>query len=147
MFIKLRKGTIKIFGYYIYITKRSMRPRVSRKYDLVIPKKKRKEIHDRLYERANGKCEICGKPLVTYKSEERRLDNSGYCHHIVPLSMGGPWGDMRNLLFVCHDCHKTIHSNPVSYGKQIETTLEKWKEEGIYDEMRKASDYQLSIKY
>lgn len=147
MYINFKKGLIRIFGFNIYITRHGMRRRVSRKYDLVMPKKKRKEIHDKLYERANGKCEMCGKPLVTYKSDLRNINNQGYCHHIVPLSMGGPWGDTRNLLFVCHECHKRIHANPMTYGKQIEAQLKKWKEDGVLEEMKQASQMQLDMKY
>lgn len=30
-------------------------------------------------------------------------------HHMIPLYMGGT-NDDRNLVFLCHDCHKTVSS-------------------------------------
>ena len=46
-------------------------------------------------------------------------------HHILPWSKFG-WlhDDKRNLLFICHDCHKRIHNNPYLNIRLMEAKAE-----------------------
>lgn len=49
-----------------------------------------------VYAKNNGKCAICGKPVM-YK--KMTID------HIVPLSQGGT-NDFGNLQLACHSCNR-----------------------------------------
>lgn len=54
-----------------------------------------KRIRDR-YIRNHPVCEICGE-----KAAEE-------VHHVIPISEGGQHTD-KNLMALCHECHKDIH--------------------------------------
>lgn len=60
--------------------------------------------------RANGKCELCGKPAPFYK----KSDGSPYLevHHIQQLSFGG-LDTETNAQALCPNCHRKAH-----YGKE-----------------------------
>lgn len=49
-----------------------------------------------IYAKSNGKCAICGKPVM-YK--KMTID------HIVPISQGGT-NDFSNLQLACHSCNR-----------------------------------------
>lgn len=49
-----------------------------------------------IYAKNNGKCAICGKPVM-YK--KMTID------HIVPISQGGT-NDFSNLQLACHSCNR-----------------------------------------
>ena len=49
-----------------------------------------------IYAKNNGKCAICGKPVM-YK--KMTID------HIVPISQGGT-NDFGNLQLACHSCNR-----------------------------------------
>lgn len=57
-------------------------------------------------ERANGKCEICGRPAPF----NRKKDGSPYLevHHKVQLAAGGD-DSVENALAVCPNCHREQH--------------------------------------
>lgn len=54
-----------------------------------------REVKERVYERDDGKCLICGK-VVT-------VDNA--CAHFVSRARMG-LGCEENILTLCHDCHR-----------------------------------------
>lgn len=56
--------------------------------------------------RADGKCDLCGKPAPFQK-----LDNTPYLetHHIVYQQYSGP-DHIYNLVALCPNCHKKIHN-------------------------------------
>lgn len=47
------------------------------------------------------KCEKCKK-----KTKSKPLE----VHHIIPKSKGGS-NDRKNLMAICHECHKKIHES------------------------------------
>lgn len=55
-----------------------------------------KKVRKIIYEKANGRCELCGRRLLF---QDMTLD------HIVPLSMGGK-NDMGNLQTLCFACNQ-----------------------------------------
>lgn len=65
----------------------------------IAPKAKRKIISNvartNIYNKSNGRCEICGRPLT---ATESTID------HITPISRGGT-NSMDNLRNVCSDCN------------------------------------------
>lgn len=72
--------------------------------------KKRKNLSEQKREliKSKGCCEICGhtfKPILQI-------------HHIEPLSTGGN-DEEENLLILCPNCHKIIHSIDSDYSIQM----------------------------
>ncbi len=59
---------------------------------IIIPKTTKEKV----YEKGNGICAICGKPVT---KNEFTID------HIIPLSRGGR-NDIENLQIACHDCNE-----------------------------------------
>jgi hypothetical protein len=63
-----------------------------------------RDIKRKAYEKQDGKCPMCGNHF-----EYKEMEN----HHVLP------WGRFpeyrmkaKNMLFVCHKCHREIHNNP-----------------------------------
>lgn len=74
--------------------------------------KLRKKIKGRKLEEQECKCEICGKDLSDWKHAE--------LHHILPVSLVPELArDPKNMMILCHECHKAIHDNPFVYSRQI----------------------------
>ena len=65
---------------------------------VVMPKRKTFTDYEKktVYAKNNGKCAICGKPVM-YK--KMTVD------HIKPLSQGGT-NEMNNLQLACHSCNR-----------------------------------------
>lgn len=77
----------------------------------LVSHKLRKKIKARKLEEHECKCEICGKDLNWENAE---------LHHILPVSLAPEFArDPKNMMILCHDCHKAIHSNPFVYSRQI----------------------------
>lgn len=77
-----------------------------------------------LYEQTKGTCQICGKPLELKSGAEL-----AELHHILPCSRFNELKtDERNVMILCHACHKEIHCNPYYNIKLME---EKAQELGI----------------
>lgn len=51
-----------------------------------------------VYERAGGKCELCGRRATEYSHRKAR-------------SQGGKWSP-TNALHLCHGCHAYCHAHP-----------------------------------
>ncbi len=62
------------------------------------------EIMEKVLERDNNICQMCGKTNLQYKGQE--------VAQITPLSMGGDNFDFKNLQTLCHECHGEKHSVP-----------------------------------
>lgn len=56
-------------------------------------------------ERANGLCQLCGKPAPFYSK-----NGSPYleCHHIVWMSRNGA-DEPSNAVALCPNCHRKMH--------------------------------------
>lgn len=69
-------------------------------------------------ERANGVCQLCGKPAPFYnKNGEPFLE----CHHVLWIARGG-MDEPSNAVALCPNCHKKMHildiDEDVQYLKQ-----------------------------
>lgn len=69
-------------------------------------------------ERANGVCQLCGKPAPFYnKNGEPVLE----CHHVVWIAKGGV-DEPSNAVALCPNCHRKMHildiDEDVRYLKQ-----------------------------
>ena len=72
----------------------------------------RRKIKEHKLEERQCKCEICGKELTDFRRAE--------LHHIIPVSLVPEMArDPKNMMILCRDCHKAIHSNPFVYSRQI----------------------------
>ena len=69
------------------------------------------EVIKKAWERANKRCENCGKQLAWDNHEEGQW-GAWEAHHITSKSEGGS-GELSNCRILCLDCHK----NTESYGK------------------------------
>ena len=54
-------------------------------------------IREQVFKRDKYTCQRCGLKLSSSELQ---------CDHIIPISLGGPEFDMRNLQTLCEDCHK-----------------------------------------
>lgn len=79
-----------------------------------------KSLRHAVYERSQGICECCGKPVSL---------KDGQMHHILPVqAFKELCCDMNNTQLLCYDCHKRVHSNPFLDLRQ---QLDKAEEYGI----------------
>jgi hypothetical protein len=92
-----------------------------------------------LWARAGGRCEFADCNRLLYKSPvtQERVNISEKAH-IYSFSPRGPRGrgpyskntaglnDIRNLMLVCHDCHKTIDQDTTGLRYSADL-LKKWK--------------------
>lgn len=81
-------------------------------------------------------CQKCGKNLYYCK------EGFGHVHHIKPLSIGGT-NEIKNLIYVCSDCHKKIHEDMYnfSFARDERITLyEDWTYYKIFNQNPMAHD-------
>lgn len=72
---------------------------------------KRKRLRGYLLRRSGDTCEQCGRHLEWKEAE---------IHHILPVSMAPELAQEKsNLMCLCHQCHVSLHSNPIAYTRQI----------------------------
>lgn len=91
--------------YNIRLRKRNIRDSEQNIFDTRTFKKK-------VYQRAEGKCELCGKQITWQEYQ---------MHHILPIGRFPEYAmDERNLMCLCHKCHKNIHNNPYTEVEQME---------------------------
>lgn len=91
-----RHNPRKTRGYYVYDTIANkvclkIRPKNKKTYR----KKYSSEIKQLIYERANGRCELCGRKILF---EDMTID------HVIPLSMGGE-DNINNISCACQPCN------------------------------------------
>ena len=67
--------------------------------------KERIKIRQLLYERANGKCYICGRQMVLNDDTEKLNELEATIDHVVPLSKGGT-NDISNCAVCCSRCNR-----------------------------------------
>lgn len=83
----------------------SAEPRSRPKVTIVNGYKRDPAIAATAKQRANGVCQLCGKPApFTTKKNQPYLES----HHIVPLSEGGE-DTIKNTAALCPNCHRRIH--------------------------------------
>lgn len=71
------------------------------------------ELKHKRWDETCGHCEMCGKKLAKYKKSE--------LHHILPWFLFKEYeADEKNVLLLCHNCHRDIHQNPFLNAKLIE---------------------------
>ena len=58
----------------------------------------------RVWNRDRATCQRCGAK----RSRKRR---SLHIHHIVPYAVEELRADVSNLVLLCHDCHRWVHSH------------------------------------
>lgn len=61
------------------------------------PNKLKVKIKNKIIERSNNKCEMCGRPAKCF-------------HRIVRGSNGGKY-NFENIKHLCLECHKKVHAN------------------------------------
>jgi 5-methylcytosine-specific restriction endonuclease McrA len=70
-----------------------------------------------VFQRANGKCEICGTECgrllcdandIWLEDLDKKLVTGGHVHHIVPVTAGGDHS-INNLRLLCLRCHYEQH--------------------------------------
>lgn len=101
----------------------------------------KRPVERELWGRAAARCQFSGCNRLLYKSPvTQEKVNLAEMAHIYSFSQDGPrgWGpfklkpkglnDLRNLLLVCHDCHKTIDQDKTGSRYSAEL-LKRWKEE------------------
>lgn len=99
----------RIRRFRIAIANVSIRPRKSRNE---MTGWARSRIKNALLDRSEWRCEKCGCKINDWHDAE--------LHHIIPISMDpGKATDKGNMMILCKDCHKQIHSNPFAYVRQI----------------------------
>ena len=108
---KTFKKLFKFGNLRIYITW-NLRLKARNKRDDIFGCLKTPRLRHKLWERAQGKCERCGK-YIDYKVCES--------HHVLPLGRFKEFADDINTMqCLCHDCHKDIHCDPYKQVKQME---------------------------
>ena len=62
-------------------------------------------IKEKLWEREQGCCMMCGKQIGKFCNSQ--------IHHVLPYARFPEFAtNKENLLLLCRDCHKEIHTNP-----------------------------------
>lgn len=99
------KRTWRLFGLYFTVSNCSVKKRHTCGYNLN-QRQQRKNLRRKqhLLERQGGTCPHCGTPLTDHDAE---------LHHILPLArFSDLCDDERNMIALCHQCHKEVHCNP-----------------------------------
>jgi len=65
------------------------------------------EIKDRIRKRDDYRCRICLKQVSELKEQLQ-------VHHIRPIEMGGR-DRFKNMISLCHICHRIVHKNVERY--------------------------------
>lgn len=107
------KWTWKLFGLYFTISNCRVKKRHACGYSRAgYEGKKLWRIKNRLYKQHEGKCPHCGRPFAFEAME---------LHHVLPFARFQDLiTDDRNVIMICHDCHKEIHCNPYLNIKLME---------------------------
>lgn len=66
------------------------------------------DITEKVWQRANGKCENCGR-ILHWLDRGKETEFGWELHHITPLSLGGS-NTLSNCKILCQPCHKATPS-------------------------------------
>ena len=92
-----------MFGIYFTISSVPVKSRKRVRYEKGLSGRLSR-LRKRLYNEQDGVCPMCGG-----KFEFRSME----LHHILPMARFPELGiEKRNILFLCHDCHGSIHNDP-----------------------------------
>ena len=104
---KTWKKTIRIFRGWFYITFSNCKVKKRHTYGYDRSgqlAQNMRDIKGKLYERCQGVCPHCGQHHDISQME---------LHHVLPMSRFPELRGMkRNMLLLCHHCHKEVHINP-----------------------------------
>lgn len=59
----------------------------------------------RIASRDGLKCHYCGKKLTLNHSTGRKYKNFATFEHVKPVSKGGSYSDINNIVLACKDCN------------------------------------------
>ncbi len=94
----------------LYVT-RNLRLKMTQPRDNLADKSPVLALRDQLREECGGRCQRCGRPFEV---------GHGEVHHILPVSrFPGLATDRRNVLLLCHRCHREIHTDPFLQSREI----------------------------
>lgn len=110
----------RIGGWRLYLT-HNFRLKNSQARDQERNHKGICEVKERLWEKHQGHCQICGEKIEKYGASQ--------IHHILNWWRFPEYeADERNLLLLCRECHSHIHKEPFVETQMI---LDKCMELGI----------------
>lgn len=93
--------TFKLFGKYIVFSNAPLRFRSLR--DCMLMDQKFNKVKSKILMTRGNSCQMCGIP---YSGESLQM------HHVKPVTKFPELRyDPQNILVVCKECHKQIHSN------------------------------------
>lgn len=107
------KKTLKLGGLYFTISNCRVKIRNLCGYNLKRDERKKMfKFKSRFFKFNNGCCPHCGRK---FKIDGMEL------HHVLPYSRFRElFNDERNMILLCHDCHKEVHCNPFLNIKLME---------------------------
>lgn len=95
----VRIGKLRFYITYNFRLKNSqIRDNEKKLFDLV-------PIKEKLWEKEQGHCMMCRKTISKFHHSQ--------IHHVLPYARFPEFAtNKENLLLLCRDCHKEIHTNP-----------------------------------
>lgn len=114
---KKRLG-ISICGrWYVYFSKAKMALKdPPHRKDPYMSQNVRRRLRRQAAARAKGKCECCGRILSPVEAS---------IHHILPRQTHPQFaGDLKNIMFLCTDCHSYLHAVIPALGAGTEPKTE-----------------------
>ena len=111
----LRIGKLRLYLTWDYRLRNSQQRDQERNHNGIV------KVKETLWHKHEGHCQMCGKKIDRYGSSQ--------VHHIINWFRAPQFEtDERNLMLVCRDCHKRIHTEPFLECHLIE---DKCKELGV----------------
>ena len=95
----VRIGKLRLYITYNFRLKNSqIRDNDKKLFDIV-------PIKEKLWEKEQGHCMMCRKTISKFHHSQ--------IHHVLPYARFPEFAtNKENLLLLCRDCHKEIHTNP-----------------------------------
>lgn len=95
----VRIGKLRFYITYNFRLKNSqIRDNEKKLFDIV-------PIKEKLWEKEQGHCMMCRKTISKFHHSQ--------IHHVLPYARFPEFAtNKENLLLLCRDCHKEIHTNP-----------------------------------
>lgn len=91
--------------------------------------------HKALWGRAASRCSICKTELIEDTSNIVDKSNIGEEHHIIHQKDGGS-DDYENLVLLCRNDHRIVHSDKIKYSKEKLYEIKKKHEEWVKDKLQ-----------